>query len=347
MKAKAQPHPIVENLGELDLSERLRPFMPRWVAQLGIGLACAAIAALVRMLLDAVVPGGAVFALIFPAAMLATFFARWQAGAVAGLVLILYTWFFLYPVRSSFRFAEAAGSLSVASVAISVIITVAIAELFRAAARRATRERDRQIAERDLFLAEFDHRVKNNFAVVASLLDMQRRRAREPATADALGAALNRVDSIARAHRHLYRGDSGPTAVDMATYLGELCDALSKAQMLYGAVHLECHSDTIRMPRDRAVSIGLIVNELVTNASKHAFSGRASGTIEVSLRSEGAGYVLTVADDGIGMPTGPVRTRADGGLGQKLIEAFARQARATMTMQSGANGTKAVFHLDP
>mgnify|MGYP002013210597 CR=1 FL=1 len=333
------------NLGELDLPERLAPMLPRWVSQLGTGLACAALAAIIRILLDAVVPGGAVFALIFPAAMLATLFARWQAGAVTAAVLILYTWYFLYPVQNSFAFVDEAGSLSVASVTIASIITIAIAEIFRAAARRATRERDRQIAERDLFLAEFDHRVKNNFAVVASLLDMQRRRASEPATVEALGAALARVDSIARAHRHLYRGDSGPVSVDMAAYLRELCEALSQALVLHGAVHLDCHSDPVQIPRDRAVSIGLIVNELVTNAAKHAFVGRATGYIEVAFLDEPDGWRLIVADNGVGLPKSEVQPKADGGLGQKLIEAFARQAGGTMRTTSDAKGTRVTLHL--
>lgn len=332
-------------LGEIDVPERLAPIMPRWLSRLLVALVCTAMAVLVRVLLDEIVPGGAVFALIFPAAMLATLFAHWQAGAMTAAILTLHSWYFLWPVTNSFHFATASGPLSVAAVAISATITISIAEIFRASARRATRERDLQIAERDLFLAEFDHRVKNNFAVVVSLLDMQRRRANEPATAEALAAALSRVESIARAHRHLYRGDSGPVSVDMASYIKELCDALAEALMLRGAIRLECHSDPVQLPRDRAVSIGLIVNELVTNAAKHAFSGRSEGRIQVSFRCEPGGWRLAVADNGVGMPEEPVPDRTDGGLGQKLIDAFARQARGTVATESGSDGTRVVLRL--
>ncbi|NWM19962.1 sensor histidine kinase, partial [Escherichia coli] len=132
-----------------------------------------------------------------------------------------------------------------------------------------------------------------NFTLVAALLDMQRRRARDAETQSALSSALARVDSIARAHRHLYRGAaSSPGAVDMAVYLEELSAALAEALFLRGAITLDCVCDHGAIPRDRAVSIGLIVNELVTNAAKHAFVGRESGRIEVRFETAAAGWKL-------------------------------------------------------
>ena len=102
---------------------------------------------------------------------------------------------------------------------------------------------------------------------------------------------------------------------------------MSDALLLRGGVTLDCDVDSAPIQRDHAVSIGLIVNELVTNAAKHAFEGRERGAITVSWkrRREG-GWRLTVADDGVGMPPGPKPARKDGGLGQRLIEAFAHQA---------------------
>src|SRR5690606_3710240 len=101
-------------------------------------------------------------------------------------------------------------------------------------------------------------------------LDLQRRRASDPGTQEALGAALSRVESIARAHRHLYRGGGSAGSVEMKDYLPDLCAALADALFLHGTITLQCTTDSVQMPRDRAVSIGLVVNELVTNAVKHA-----------------------------------------------------------------------------
>lgn len=325
-------------LGELDLPRRLAPTVPVWITEIGTGFLCAGGSILLRALFDAVVVGGAPFALIFPAMILATLFARWPAGAVTAVCTILYAWYYGYPVRNSFAFATPDGPLTIAAIVLGAVLTVLIAEVFRRAARAATDERDREIAERDLFLSEFEHRVKNNFAIVAGLLDMQRRRAKEPATAEALGSALARVDSIARAHRHLYRGGDQPGTVEMQQYLRDLCHALSEALLLRGGVLLECEAEDAQVPRDRAVSMGLVVNELVTNAAKHAFTGREGGTIRVRFRNEPADWVVIVADDGIGMAAStPPET--GGGLGTRLIDGFARQAGGTLLTESDATGT--------
>jgi two-component sensor histidine kinase len=259
---------------------------------------------------------------------------------------ITFAWYYFYPVKNSFRFENQAAAVTLATVIVACIITIALAEYFRRSVQRVTRERDREIAERDLFLEEFEHRVRNNFTLVASLLDMQRRRAGPGETAEALGAALSRVESIARAHRHLYRGASTPGTVDMAGYLQELCTALAEALFLRGAISLDCDADPAALPRDRAVSIGLVVNELVTNAAKHAFTGRDIGTIQVRFRARDAGWLLSVADNGDGLPPKPRVRRSEGGLGQRLIDGFARQARGTVKTESGPEGTTVTVALE-
>jgi two-component sensor histidine kinase len=276
--------------------------------------------------------------------MLATLFARAAAGVVAATIMILYIWYYLFPIQNSFRFVDTAGALSVLVVTMTAALTIVIAELFRRAARKATQERDREISDRDLFLVEFDHRMKNNFAIVAGLLDMQKRRATDPATVDALETAQMRVDSIARAHRHLYRGSGQPGTVEMRDYFGDLCAALSESLFLRGGITLSCDCDEAAVPRDRAVSMGLIVNELVTNAAKHAFPGRDLGTITVTFRTRPGGWEVTVADDGVGLPEA-AEPGPDHGLGSRLIEAFARQAGGTIHTDSDRTGTRVTIEL--
>lgn len=332
-------------IAELDLPSRLAPYLPAWATQLLFGLFCAAVAALLRAVIDTVAPSAGPFALGFPAALLATLFARWQAGAVTSVLTILYSWYYLLPPQESFAFAEPSDGPRVLIAVFAYGCIVAIADGFRVAVRHTAAERDRQIAERDLLLEEFDHRVKNNFALVASLLDMQRRRAGDQATADALGAALSRVESIARAHRHLYRGAASAGSVDMAAYLHELCSALAEALFLRGAINLSCQADHAAMPRDRAVSIGLVINELVTNAAKHAFEGREAGSIHVEFRGRDTGWRVTVADDGSGIQ--PREGARDGRLGQRLVEAFVKQAGGTIATETGEAGTTVTVDLVP
>lgn len=331
-------------LGEFDLADRLAPLMPRWVTQLCVAALCLTAGRIVRLVIDVFAPDSAPFALIFPVVMVATLFGRWLAGSIVAAVAIVFAWYHLYPIHESFAFVDRNGMANVIVVTISGGLTVVIGEIFSRAVRRATQERDRQIADRDLFLAEFDHRVKNNFAIVAGLLDMQRRRATEPATVEALGAALSRVESIGRAHRHLYRSGQ-PGLVEMRDYLGDLCATLSDALLLRGGVVLECEAIEGALPRDRAVSVGLVVNELVTNAAKHAFNGRETGTITVAFGPRPGGWMLTVSDDGSGIDQ-KARPSSDGGLGSRLTEAFARQAGGTISIDSDRTGTVATLLLE-
>jgi len=95
------------------------------------------------------------------------------------------------------------------------------------------------------------------------------------------------------------------------------------------------------LPRDQAVSLGLLINEFVTNSAKHAFEGRDNGTIRVSFRRSEGGYRLIVADDGVGMPA---KSRRAGGLGMRLVAAFVEDAKGVLSVESDDSGT--VFAVD-
>jgi two-component sensor histidine kinase len=218
---------------------------------------------------------------------------------------------------------------------------ILLLEIFRSAIARANAERDRQIERGQLLLRELDHRVKNNFMSVSSLLELQRHRATDPVVRAELETALNRVQSIATAHRFLYHHDALSDDIDMKHYLSELCAALSTALLRSDRVELRSRIDSVTAPRDRAISIGLIVNELVTNAARHAFPDERSGSISVTLDQQDEGMVLTVEDDGGGI-TGPSR---DGSLGQRLIAAFVRDADGELRTESSDAGTKCAVRL--
>lgn len=336
------PTGVVTRIGEIDLPDRLAPAVPRWATQMGFALLCVAVGGMLRFAIDLIAPGAAVFALVFPMIMISTLFARWQSGLITAAISITYSFYVIYlPMPNN----GVGPYLTLSVIVASGLLTIALAEIFRRAARQATDARDCEIADRDLMLAEFDHRVKNNFAIVASMLDLQRRRVGNEAAAEALTSAMTRVDSIARAHRHLYRDGQG-SEVNVRDYLHDLCSALSEALLLRDGVTLDCDADAAPIKRDDAVSIGLIVNELVTNAAKHAFAGRETGEIHVSWkRRDEGGWRLTVVDNGVGMPAGAKPKRRDGGLGTRLIEAFARQAGGILTTVSDGSGTRTTMEI--
>ena len=330
-------------LGEADVPDRLAP-LPVWASQVLFAGACAAFVMAERVAVDRIAPGTGPYSIMYPVVMVATVFGRWQCGALTLAILVAFVWFLVLPHTATFALARAGDGARTVMNVVTGAFVVALAELIRRSFRRAMRERGATIANQALLLREIDHRVKNNFAIVTSLLGLQQRQANDEATKEALGAALNRVQSIARAHNHLYGGtQSAGDSVDMQLYISELCTALSQALFLGEDVKLHCDCDPVKMDRDRAVAVGLVVNELVTNAAKHAFRGRDGGQIRVSLTAHDGGVRLTVSDDGIGMTDTPRK----GALGQRLIDGFSQQASGTLAYTTGPQGTTFTLDLTP
>jgi len=179
------------------------------------------------------------------------------------------------------------------------------------------------LAEKEVLLREVHHRVKNNLQVVVSLLRMKARRLSDPEAISALEESRDRVLAMAFAHDNLYRSTS-LGGVHARTYLQSLA---ANVRTFHGddsdRVRLELEVEDLTLDLDTAVPLGLITNELVTNSFKHAFPERREGRVRVALRAEGQGLCrLSVEDDGIGLPLGPVQNKT---LGLKLVYALAGQ----------------------
>jgi two-component sensor histidine kinase len=295
--------------------------------------------ATIRILLQMFVPGAAPFALLYPFAVLATLLSSWRAGVITFYLGLIGAWYVVLPPEG-FALGSSSDRARLVINALSGGLILFIAHTFRASAKRAGAERAAKLEERELLLRELNHRVTNNFAMVASLLQLQASRAQDSGAKAALAGALNRVMSISQAHRNLYAGND-MARVDMSVYLEDLCRNLAEALFLGEIVRLECDAFPASMERDRAVAIGLVVNELVTNAAKHAFTETTGGRIEVTFQPEGPGWRLTVKDDGKGLPD-DFHTKRNG-LGRGLVEAFARQAGGAFSYVEGPGAT---FVLD-
>jgi two-component sensor histidine kinase len=306
----------VPSLRSIDLPARLAPVLPLWLGELITALLCLAAVGIVRFAIDALMPGTAPFVLLFPAALIATLVGGWRTGAATFAVSELWAWYYAVAPRG-FGFRGEAQPANLVMIAVAGLVMIAAAQAFRSGARRDAEERQAKLAERDLMLRELEHRMKNNLQTVASLIQMQLRRAADEPAREALRQALSRVVSISEAHRNLYAGEDA-ASVDMAVYLTELCANLADALFLGELVRLDCRVEVGALDRDRAVAVGLIVNELVTNAAKHAFADGRPGQIQVAFDRRGEGYRLTVEDDGRG-----------------LVEAFTRQAGGSLTVVAG------------
>lgn len=192
---------------------------------------------------------------------------------------------------------------------------------------------DRKQAEADnlLLLHELNHRVKNSFATVTSLLALRAKRSEHQETREQLHAAVNQVMSIARAYAHLYAGGQ-PHSVDFSDYLNDLCNGLAQGMIDGDRVKLEVTADSTAMATDLALPLGMAVNELVTNAIKYAFPEGRPGRIDVRFESRDGRWRLLVTDDGVGLPEDFGRT---GGLGANMLKSFARQAGGRLKILDG------------
>ena len=190
-----------------------------------------------------------------------------------------------------------------------------------------------------MLLEEIQHRVANSLQIIASILLIKARTVQSEETRLQLQDAHRRVLSVAAVQQHLYRSD--PTQpIEIATYLTKLCETL--AQSMIGdsrPISLKVEADTGTAPSRDAVSLGLIVTELVMNALKHAFPGEKPGAaIVVSYNVADSDWKLTVSDNGVGKPD--VRA-GDGksGLGTSLIQALAKQLDARVEIVTNSTGT--------
>jgi two-component sensor histidine kinase len=185
---------------------------------------------------------------------------------------------------------------------------------------------------RDVRLREMQHRVKNNFQLVLSSIAIQKRRYDGAEVQRALDHVASRINAISLAHDQLAPRHDGQV-VKLSNYLRVLCQSIR--QQTEG-VELDVEADDLELAIDRAVPVGLILNEIATNSIKHAF-GENGGRISVRLVA-GVGYGegrLTVADNGRGF-----ETPHQGGSGLKLIQSLARQIGGSLVQESSDKGTK-------
>ncbi|HZS04520.1 MAG TPA: histidine kinase dimerization/phosphoacceptor domain -containing protein [Blastocatellia bacterium] len=180
------------------------------------------------------------------------------------------------------------------------------------------------LREKEVLLKEIHHRVKNNLQVITSLLNLQSRYLRDQPLQEVFKESQNRVRSMALVHEKLYQSKE-LAPINAAEYIHNLTTNLLRS---YGTdphkIRHRVEVDEVELGVDTAIPCGLLVNEMVSNALKHAFPEGRSGEIRVELRAQGDGLLLRVSDDGVGLPEGLDFREADS-LGLQLVNALATQ----------------------
>jgi two-component sensor histidine kinase len=208
--------------------------------------------------------------------------------------------------------------------------------------QRYERELKSALARQEALLREVDHRVKNSLQLVMSILRLQGDTADLPDLRHQLHEAAGRISAIAKVHQRLHQTNVAQS-IDLGAYLGELCRDVDDV-----AANRQVFADTpsgIEIATDRAISVAVLVNELITNAVKHAYADREVGAIWVTLaRKNDESAVISVRDEGVGLPP---NFDLGGGktLGMKIVGALAQQLGATLSAVARDPGTEITLLL--
>ena len=198
---------------------------------------------------------------------------------------------------------------------------------------RTLAEKDALLAQKDVLMKEVNHRVQNSLQLVASFLRLQAKTA-GGVVADHLAEAQARLAAVALVHRRLYRDDQ-VESVDLSRYIDELIADIRISLGAEWGRHIRLDLAPILVPTDRAVNIGLVLTELVINATKYAYADGA-GPIAIALEQHGAKFRLIVADDG--------RGKGDGeGFGSRMMEAMVQRLDGTIEFSDNHPGLRAIM----
>jgi PAS domain S-box-containing protein len=200
------------------------------------------------------------------------------------------------------------------------------------------------LLEKDVLLKEVHHRVKNNLQVINSLLSLQAQEVDDPILREAMVESQNRIRSMAMVHEQLYSAGN-LAGINFGDYLSRVSAQLMRL-CVHPGVQYAVRSEPVTIGIDVAVPCGLIVNELISNALKHAFNGRPKGMIEIELRRvEGNMAELTVSDDGVGVPS-TVDLGAIESMGLMLVTSLVRQIHGSITLDR-SSGSRFTIRFDP
>ena len=218
----------------------------------------------------------------------------------------------------------------------STLLLLAIEDITQR--RDAEREKDELLRQKEMLLQEMQHRVANSLQIIASILMLKARTVQSEETRQHLRDAHQRVMSVATVQQQLQPSGLGDR-IEVGPYLSKLCDSLRNSMIDHSGPHsLLVQAVTGTVESSQAVSLGLVTTELVINALKHAFPPGHEGEIVVRYDVDGAGWRLSVSDNGIGRRDDG-HERAGGGLGTSIVEALSHQLNARAEMSAGPQGT--------
>lgn len=195
------------------------------------------------------------------------------------------------------------------------------------------------LSEKDTLLKELQHRVKNNLQMITALIRMEARNTQHPEEGERFNRLAGRIEALSILYRSLYSGNDSET-VDLGTYVSQIASSVMGAHAIEG-IRLDMKVDTWPVSVNVAMPVGLVINELMTNALKYAFKGRDGGEIKVRCTVDEEGCKVVVADDGIGLSDKADWPRR-GKLSAMIVQSVRHNAKAEIDVQSEPNKGMAV-----
>lgn len=309
--------------------------MPPPLVELALGILAAVAAVGLRFALNPLLGEIAPFVFTFAGVAIAAVAGGWRSGVVAMVAGQLLTSYVIIGPLGSFYADDAQMRTAIIAATSSQLILLLTIGLYQREVDKGTDERERRLELQGEALREIDHRTRNNYQTVLAMIELQMRRSTNGEVRDALAQVLERIQAIASASQRLAAQSADLLSVKLDDHLCGLIDQIERG-LSRQEIELDCDVDEVIASPEKATSISIIVNELVTNALKHAFNGEGSGHVVVTGR-KGRAFELTVTDNGRGIDA----SRRDGhsGLGSKLVESFARQLQAQHQVSSSSEGT--------
>lgn len=321
------------------LPERFADRVPPVIVEVAVAAGVAAAMTLLRIFLLPVIGDRAPFALVYVAMVGATVLAGWRSGLLALILGQLLAWYVVVdPATYALRKMQYIESFYIST--LSQLFILVIVWLYQREVDRAWSRREAEVDLVHQALAEIDHRTSNNYQTVLSLILAQARTSEAPVK-EALTQVADRISAIALASKQLAMRSESLAEVRVTHHLGELCSQIRNGLSRPG-VNLECQFDDVRVGAEQSIAMSILVNELVTNALKHAFPDDRTGEIRVSLGKSTEGLLLEITDDGVGMKRSAM-TRGTG-LGTRLVNTFIKQLGARYELETGDGGTSHRIH---
>lgn len=199
------------------------------------------------------------------------------------------------------------------------------------------------LKEKEVMLKEIHHRVKNNLQIISSILNLQSSFVHDENTLEILQESRNRIRSMAIIHENLYRTEDF-SSINFADYLVNLVTNLVASYRIHGVVNLDTDVDEIDLVLDQAIPCGLLVNELITNSLKYAWTEKQKGTIRMELKQSGSRVTLIIADDGLGLPN-KFEDMSSDTLGLQLVVTLVEQLDGELIVNV-KNGTEYLVKFD-